>query len=246
MAVDIQPRDRRIMRHVFSFRVMSYGQVRSKFFPKRFETVARNRINKLVKGGYFRTFVAEKDGKNASCLGLAEKSWPLIAEKWDFEVDKPHFRSESIEHDLRLVDVALKFESLKLFEKFYPENVLQSSSSLAADPRFRDIRNLQSDGALILKDNRGGRILYAVEFEISKKSPDRYIQKLGAYYKAGGIDGVLYVCGNKEIADLIARSDRKARTGKDSIVYLAGEASVLKSDGKIIFRGVDQGGIAMY
>lgn len=245
MAIEIQPRDLKIMRHVFAHRVLTYDQISRRFFPKNYETVARNRIGKLVQHGYFRSFGAEKKKRLVRCLSLAEKSWPLISKKWGFEVDSPHFRSESVEHDFRLVEVALKFEGLQSFVRFLPENLLQSSSVLASDSIFRDAVNLQSDGVLILKGNDGGEILYAVEFEISKKAPDRYVRKLEGYYQAGGLDGVLYICGNQEITTAVAQADRKARTGNESIVFLAGESSVLKSETKIIFKNVDHGGIGL-
>ena len=245
MGIEIQARDLKIMRYVFAHRVMTYAQVQRKFFQNTFETVARNRIQKLVKNGYFRSFGAERNGELIRCLSLAEKSWPLISQKWGFEVDKPYFVSESIEHDFRLVEIAMKFEELRSFVRFLTENLLQSSSALAADPLFRDAINLQSDGVLVLKDKNGGSALYAVEFEISKKAPDRYFQKLESYYQSGGIDGVLYICGDQMIADAIAQADRKVRTESESIVFLAGESSVLKSDTRIIFKGVDQGGIGI-
>jgi hypothetical protein len=246
MPVIIQPRDRRIMRHVFAHRVVTYDQVRRKFFPTNFETVSRKRIRKLVKHGYFRSSGAEYHGQLVRVLSLTEKSWPLIAEKWGFEVDKPYFRSESAEHDFRLAEIGLRFEKLTLFARFLPENLLQSSSFLASDPLYRDVVNLQSDGVLVLKGKEGRSILYAVEYEISKKAPERYARKLEGYYRAGGIDGVLYICGDQEIADSVARADRKARTGRDSIVFLALESGVLTSEAKIIFRGVDHGGIGLY
>lgn len=245
MAIDIQPRDLKIMRHVFAHRVLTYDQVRRKFFPKSFETVARNRIRKLAKHGYLRSFGAERDGALIRCLSVTEKAWPLISEKWGFDIDSPHFRSESIEHDFRLAEIALRFEGLKSFVRFLPENLLQSSSALAADPLFRDTISLQSDGVLILKDVNGGSIHYAIEYEISKKAPDRYFRKLQGYYQAGGIDGVLYVCGNQEIATTVAQADRQARTGNESVVFLTAESSVLKSESKIIFKGVDHGGIGI-
>lgn len=245
MPIDIQLRDRRIMRHVFAHRVVTYDQVRRKFFAKSFETVARNRIRKLVKYGYFRSFGAERGGILIRCLSLTEKSWPFISENWGFDVDNPHFRSESVEHDFRLAEIALRFEGLQSFLRFLPENLLQSSSALAADPLYRDTINLQSDGVLALKDKDEGSILYAVEYEISKKAPERYIRKLEGYYQAGGIDGVLYVCGNQEIASAVAQADRQIRTGRESIVFLARESGVLKSEAKIIFKGVDSGGIGL-
>ena len=246
MAVNIQTRDRRIMEFAFSFRVVTYGQIRRKFFAKNYESASRNRIRSLVNHGYLRSISSEFENQLIRSVSINEKSWPLIAGKWGFEVDKPYFRSESIEHDFRLAEIGLRFEKLKLFDQFLPENLLQSSSYLAAHSLYRDMVNLQSDGALALKDADGTSFLYAVELEISKKAPERYVRKLEGYYRAGGIDGVIYVCGSQEIADLVARADRSVRTDKESIVYLGSESSVLSSREKIIFKGVDNAGIGLY
>ena len=139
---------------------------------------------------------------------------------------KPYFKSESVD--------------------FKTENLLQSSSALADDPVYRDLVNIQADGALTLKDHQGQSYLYAIEFEISKKTLERYRQKLSVYYQAGGLDGVIYICGNQEIADAIAITDREIRTGKDSIVYLATELSVLGNEGKVFFKNVERDGLGLY
>lgn len=245
MAIEIQPRDLAILRHVFAHRVATYDQVHRKFFSQNFESVSRNRIRKLVLEGYLRTSVCERGQSLIRVLSLTEKTWPLISQEWDFDVDKPHFHSESVKHDFGLTEVAFKFEKLSSFVRFLPENLLQSSSELAADPFFRDAIKLQSDGVLVLNDEDGGSFVFAVEYEISKKAPDRYIKKLEAYYRVGGIDGVLYVCGNQQILDAVARADRQARTGNESTVFLNLEANVLKSETRIIFKGVDGGGIGL-
>lgn len=169
MAIHIQPRDIRIMRQVFTLRVMTYDQVRRKFFADCYETVARNRLQKLIKYGYFKSFGMEIRGTFVRCLRLTEKAWPIISEKWSFHVDCPHFKSESIEHDVRLGEVILKFEKLDLFERYFSENILQSSSTLKQDPVFSDSVNVQSDGVLILKSHEGGSAVYAIECEISKR-----------------------------------------------------------------------------
>ena len=245
MAIHIQPRDIRIMRQVYTFRVMTYDQVRRKFFADCYETVARNRLQKLIKYGYFKSFGMEIRGTIVRCLRLTEKAWPIISEKWSFHVDCPHFKSESIEHDVRLGEVILKFERLDLFERYFSENILQSSSTLKQDPVFSDSVNLQSDGVLVVKSLQGGSVVYAIEFEISKKAPDRYNRKLSSYYQANGLDGLLYICGNQEIVEAITQADRRVCTEGDSILYFATELSVLKSEDRIIFKGVDGGGIGL-
>jgi len=245
VAIEIQSRDTKIMRHLFRHRVMTYEQISRKFFSRKHGATTRNRLRKLVQHGFLRVFGVGVDGDLIRCYGLTEKAWPHIEHGWGVEIDKPHFRSESVVHDIGLAGVVQKFEGLSLFENFLSENVLQSSSALQMDPIFGAAVTLQSDGVLVAKDGAGGTVNYAIEYEVSKKAPDRYVRKLGGYYQASGIDGVLYVCGGQEIADAIARADRKARTGADSIVYFASENSVLKSENRIIFKGVDHGGIGL-
>jgi hypothetical protein len=180
------------------------------------------------------------------CVSLNDKAWPLIRENWGFEVQTPHFESESPEHDHRLAEVAMKFEKLSLYEEMVTENLLHSSEEFKSRLEFRDLVNIQPDGALKLKDSEGTEFLYSVELEASKKTPERYAEKLGAYYRAGGIDGVLYICASQEIKDVIARADKQVCTAPSSIVYLALESDVLEASGKLIFKSPQGVAIGLY
>lgn len=161
-------------------------------------------------------------------------------------MDRPHFKSESPEHDLRLAEIHSRFECLSLYAGFFSENMFQSSSVLLDTPEYRDLINLQADGALTLKDRAGRHYLYAVELEISKKTIERYQKMLSAYYLAGGIDGVIYIYAHHEVRDLIAKVDREIRTESHSIVYLGDEADVLQSQGKMFFKNVERDGIGLF
>ncbi|MBY0315901.1 MAG: hypothetical protein K2Q26_10300 [Bdellovibrionales bacterium] len=161
-------------------------------------------------------------------------------------MDRPHFKSESPRHDTRLVEILLRLEKLKVFDNFLSENMLQSSLSFAQDPIYRDLVNLQCDGALHLKDTEGQGYLYALEFECSSKAIDRYFQKLGMYYSAGNIDGVIYICANQEIMDLITRVDDEVRRNKDTVVYRGLESTVLENKEKIFLRGTSGEGLGLF
>lgn len=246
MAIELQPRDIQIMKFAFTFRVVTYGQVRKKFFSKSHASTARDRTHLLCKYGYLKSMSNESNGHLHKCVRPTEKAWSVIANSWDYDIDRPHFMSESIEHDFRLAEVSMKLERLELFKGIVTENLLQSSSYLASHPHYRDLVNLQSDAVLSLKDKEGTEFLYAVEFEISKKAIERYQKKLASYYKAGGIDGVIYICGSQEIADLIARSDREVRTNEPPVVFVGLENDVLNDQQKMIFKASDGSGIGLY
>lgn len=246
MKLVLQNRDREILKYAFTFRVVTYEQIRKRYFSTNKDSAARKRIRDLCNAKLLTSFFIQPNKKPVKCVSLNANAWKHIVEKWDFDIDQPLFKSESPDHDVRLAEVHSKFESLTLYSDFKTENIMQSAPSLASNPEYRDLINIQADGALALKDKSGNKFLYAIELEISKKTIDRYQKKLSAYYRTGGIDGVIYICANQEIKDLIARTDKEIRTTKKSIVYLGEETSVLKSSGKMFFKNVEVDGIGLF
>ncbi len=236
MKLAIQPRDIQIMKFVFACRVVSYDQIIRRHFPKTKEIVARRRLRKLSKAGFLKVGVLEHFGQIVRVVQPLPQAWPLICEKWSLVVDSPHFKSESLEHDVRMAEIFMKIEKLKCFRSFFTENLLQSSLALAEDPRFRSLAKLQADGALTITDAAGNLKIYGVEFELSKKSPEGYRQKLINYYLAKGIDGVLYVSPKREIQSLLTRIEDEIGKDRTSLVWFSSEDSALTSTGKIIFR----------
>lgn len=161
-------------------------------------------------------------------------------------MSSPHFKSESPNHDLRFNEILFRFEKLKTFRSFYPENLLQSSLALSEDQDIRDLAKLQADGALLLNGPDGRTYKYGVEFEISKKTPERYREKLGSYYLAQGVNGVIYICSEREIVSSLTQIDEELREGKSSILYFSFENEVLKSKGKINFQNAKEHAIELY
>jgi hypothetical protein len=223
------------MKFVFACRVVTYDQICRRLFPNIEPRVARRRIRNLADHGYFKLGVIELLGKAVRTVQPLPAIWPLIKEKFPFEIDHPHFKSESLEHDVRMAEVFMRIESLKCYRSFFTENLLQSSSSLANDPRLQDIARLQSDGVLTVQDPSGNLKLYAIEFEFSKKAPKLYREKFVDYYLARGIDGVLYISPEREISNLISRTDAEICRDRDSIVYFSFEESVLSFNDNITF-----------
>jgi len=224
------------MKFVFACRVVTYDQIIRRHFPKTHEVVARRRIRKLSDCGYLKISALERLGKIVRIVQPLPEIWPIIREKWALEVDAPHFKSESLEHDIRMSEVFMRLEKLKCFRSFFTENLLQSSSALAEDPRFRDLAKIQADGALSVEDATGNLRIYGVEFELSKKSPEGYRQKLIDYHLAKGIDGVLYVSPSRQIHTLLARTEEEIGKDREPLVWRSYEETAFLNSGKITFH----------
>ena len=246
MAVELQKRDREILKFVYAFRVSSFAQIQGRYFKNIFRTVGSRRIRQLTEAGYLRTFVVGEGEFEYRYVRLTDKGWNEIRELWPFEIDNPHLKSESPIHDLRLADLFSSFERLSSFNQLMTENLLQSSSALAEDPKFGALAKLQADGALILTPPNSETYVYGVELETSKKAPDRYCDKLLNYYIATGLDGVLYIADKQATLDAVARADADVRSNRESILHFALEKDVLASTGRINFKNVTGAEIELY
>jgi len=246
MSIILQERDRKILKFAFAHRVVSFTQIQKRYFSNICRTVASRRVRQLVLAGYLQSFAIGEGSTVYKYVRVTERGWAAIREAWPFEIDNPLFKTESPIHDLRLAELAFSLEKLSTFKSFFTENLLQSSSALAEDDRFKAIAKLQADGALVLAPPNSPLYVYGVEIEISRKSPERYREKLLNYYMAAGLDGVLYISDSQVILDAVARTDAEIRSGRSSILHMALEKSVLSSNGKIRFVRADGGAIELF
>lgn len=236
MALVIQKRDIQILKYVFGCRAVAYAQVKRRYFATSSNSAANRRLSSLAREGYLKAKSAVHDTKMLKYVEVMEKSWPLIQNEWPFKMDTPHFKSESPVHDMRMAEILFRFNQLKSFHTFLSENILQSSLFFAEDPILRHLASFQSDAALFINGKDGRVQVYGIELEISKKTSDRYKEKVSSYYLASGIDGVIYICGDQQILNSIARVDKEICTNRKSFLYSELESEVLKRSDKIIFK----------
>lgn len=244
MPLELQQRDVNLMRFVYAHRAVSYSQIWRKFFSDRVKSTISERLKRLRKEGYLRSAMMPIKGDYAERYFMpSEKAFQFVRHHWDFEIDKPLYKSESIAHDLQLVDLALRMEKLTQFKKLLPENLLQSSSALIQDTFLGDLVRIQSDGALYATGTDGLGYLFALELELSTKNVERYRSKLSSYYLVRGIRGVLYVCADQTIISLLLKADEEVRKDRNSILHFVSLTDALKDSDRIIFRNAKSGGI---
>lgn len=242
MLLKLQQRDVDILRFVYAHRAVSFSQVWKKFFSGKAKSTVSMRLLGLCKDGYLDQGLHYTNGKYAQRYFMPrENLYGLVRHHWGFELDKPLYRSDSVMHDLRAVDIAVRFEKLSQFQKLLTENVLQSSSALLDDPNFGGLVRLNADGALVVSGKSGRSYLFGLEVEVSKKSPERYKSKLNAYYLTSGIQGVIYVYSDETIRTLLAKADSEIRKDKKSLLHFVSESDALSNLEKITVFNAKEG-----
>lgn len=236
MKLVLQTRDIHLLKFVFACRAVTYDQIARRHFQNVSDTVVRRRLKALTKAGYLKTTVIELFDKVVKAVQPQPKIWEAIQDKWPFEIENPHFKTESLEHDVRLANLFLRLEKLNCFRSFMTENLMVSSKALANDSTYESATRIHSDGVLTVIGADGKFQTYAVEMEISKKVPGRYTQKLIEYYISQGLDGVLYVTPDNEVQRVLAKSDLEVGADRDPFVYFADEKDVNSSQSIITFK----------
>lgn len=85
-------------------------------------------------------------------------------------------------------------------------------------------------------DAFGNLKIYGIEFELNKKSPEGYWQKLIDYYLAKGINVVLYVSPKREVQSLLSRIEDEIGKDRPSLVWFSSDENVLTRLNTIIFK----------
>ncbi len=237
MSLVLQARDKKILKFVYEQRVVSFEQISRVFFAGNHKSIPSRRLMVLRKEGYLCMDIIMCGEIGKRYFGSTPKGFKEIRSSWSFDVDRPLYKSESVAHDLCIVDFVLKLWRLKQFGKFYSENLLQSSTDLAEDHVLKTFKRANSDGCLVIKNDKYETALVCgFEMEISAKSIERYKKRLTHYYEAYQFDCVLFVCSKQSIINVITKADEQLRDQRDSLLYFALEKSAFSDDGKLIFR----------
>ena len=237
MGFRLQARDVAILKDVFRYRVQSYEQIRTRLFADAHCTACSRRIRALCAAGYLKSFSHVVGDRSYRYVETTDRGWLAVRNQFTYDMNRPHLKSESPLHDIRFADVASRFEELGCLAEFWPENLIRSSTALSETEALLDLLAHETDAALVVTAPNGRRYLYALEYELNKKAPARYKEKLASYYACRDLQGLIYVSATQEILNSLARQNAEICREKRSILFQALESDVLNSSGKLRFQG---------
>ena len=235
-------RDLRIMCLLFESKIASQEQIADYLFPDVSAQTVNRRLLKIMELGLIRRKPIAVDNKIIYAYSLTQRGLTKIQLTLSCRVKTAGTLSECPLHDIALNDIRKAFEAKSAVQRYYSENVLQSCDEYRDDRKFRPFIKLNSD-AMAEVDTRIGVLNLAIEFDTTHKSKSRYLRKLNTYYVEQGVDGVLYICANKYILNVLLKVDREVsdRYQCDPKVYFALLENITGAAGELTFRSVHKG-----
>ncbi len=210
--------DIEFLKYLHSVKVASYEQAsRDIYHGLKSNSVAKRlrklENNKLIEGYRSRTI---RHGKKV--VSLTKKGFSEFVAKG--EEQRIEIKSDSVEHDLSLVDIRHRFLQRPKIKRYICENELQTWGKSHDDGIYSAFMNLNSDG-LVVAEGAENLLFLPIEFDAYHKSNSRYEQFFEKYYSSSEVTIALYVCNSKRImTQLMKVEEQKANTVHPKFFYI--------------------------
>jgi hypothetical protein len=232
--IEITKRDLEILQFIFERRAVTHQQIAKVFFPSSHRCVPHKRLVKICKTGFLSKKSLYGD-RQILFYSLTDKGISEVKKVYKYEMSNANYKSDSIHHDIGLVEVRKRLEEMSMVVDYLSESMLQSCIDLIESDKFNQFSILNSDAVLVI-DTQKSQFQVAIEYEVSNKSEARYIRKLSDYYLSDKIEGIFYICGNSHIEKLIRNADLIAGEKHEAKVFTCLEENLQLSSESITFR----------
>jgi hypothetical protein len=231
----LSDRDRDLFCRLFENRVMSLRQIQEQCFQGiGFRTVSR-RLILLHKNSYLER--RRIPGPNGSAYSLylgTPKSIKAITHTYRYPITSEICRSDSIEHDLVLVDLRRRIQKLTSVTNYLTENMLQACKRFSELDATRPFVLNNTDAAILIA-RKGKNVVAGFEFENSEKAKERYVRKLVSYYADPRSPVIFYVCENERIRSAVVQAEKDMIGNQDPRCFYANLTDVLNESADCTF-----------
>ncbi len=213
-------------------------QLRAEFFSKICQQTVARRLGKLVEYDYLERRVIQNGlGKDISVYLTTPKALTEVRPRYPHRITSDLCKSDSIDHDIKLVSLRRRLEAIGCVTSYLTENVLQACGEFADSERLEPFVRNHTDAALEFEKG-GHKILAGLEFENSLKNIDRYARKLSAYYADPRVPIVFYIYEAEGIKKAVARAESGLVGLNRPRCFYASSRDVLSSGGECTFTNL--------
>lgn len=211
MSIHIRDVEKRLFRYLFLNKVATSSQISRDVWEDTISHQAMyKRLNLLLKCHYLEAnYHKELGGRLVYSLsGKAMKDFGLIQTR----LQRNQLKSDSILHDLVLVNIKYCIEQFNGLQEYYTENAIRSGIELPDDDILLALKKFNFDA--ILKMKRQDQIHFLpIEFERSLKFDSRYKLYFKKLYSEDQIKAILFIGQSQKILSHVQNMETKCLNG---------------------------------
>lgn len=165
---------------------------------------------------------------------LTKAGYNELRDQSQLDLEELQIKSNTPYHDIVLNDLRNFFSRINECRYFVSENILKSKILENSIPELAVFRSHRCDSAVLMGVENGAFWL-SLEYERTRKSYERYVQRIKNWYQAESLPGVLLVTESESLIQILSEIDRKTLPHlKRKILYIS-KNNLLSSSGIVQF-----------
>jgi hypothetical protein len=234
--IQLTRRDLLLFKFLHDHKVATVKQINRDLFRIHLQTL-RKRIRKLKTNGWLASIKRGEDNDLTTIYSLTRKSFNHLEKSVSQKFCIQRFKSNSVEHDIVLVDIHAKLILKKFVKRYWTENFLQSCNEVTDHDKLSIFRVFQTDAVIYIENGKGNKLFGGIEYEASKKSKKDYVQKFTELYQNSNIALILYICKSRDIENTIKLAELEVERKKDDKkLYFVQLEEFMKDQSSVTFR----------
>jgi hypothetical protein len=213
----ITPTDVKLLKYLHKTKVATTKQIGRDIYHTHLPQSMRKCLKRLRDRKLIEITKGSVVNDRSHIYSLTKKGFNSVKRLYENTLVSERYKSDSIEHDLTLVNIRHDLLNKSIVDSYYTENEIQSYVRFNDDPKLNTYKSFLCDALMFCKKGNGKGAYFAIQYEPIQKSSTRYKEILTNYYTEPLLNFVLYVCIDlvtekkiKEIETQIAKqSDRK-------------------------------------
>ncbi|MEI8347569.1 MAG: hypothetical protein WCG27_08875, partial [Pseudomonadota bacterium] len=119
-------RDLKLFRFLFEYKVANLEHLRRYLFKGGSWQNVYRRLKKLRDAKYIERVAYLKDDKGYMAYSLSSKGQDQVLQNWPLDIQRVQLRSNSVLHDLELVDIGERLKAEVRTVDYFPENFMRT------------------------------------------------------------------------------------------------------------------------
>lgn len=198
-------RDERLFRYLFANKIATNIHLQEDIFHHASKQAVHRRLDKLIKSGFIEAHYLRENG-NRLAYSLSKKAL-LQFIGGPQELNRLQRKSNSVSHDLGLLEIKRRLHQCSFVKAYLSENLLVSGI-FDDEGEIKEIRKINPDA--ILKVSVGENTFYfPLEYEASAKYAKRYDKLMADYYLMDEVKAALFVSKSVTIQKKVMQAERK-------------------------------------
>lgn len=209
--------DLKLLRYLLINKVASREQINRDIYATYWPQSVRKRLyllkaDKLIKA--IRPISTWVD--QTSLYSLTSKGFHVIKPFIQTPLIYKRLESDSIEHDLTLVDIRHAFTSNRYVTKYFTENQIHNEETFQYSEEKKIFNQLRFDALIEFSKNSNNKVLIPIQYERTEKSKNRYKDILHNFYMESSIPAIIYITSSIKIEKAIKKAENEIEPNQDN------------------------------